>query len=76
MDIFDRAQWHREIAGIFDIDDDLGPAMGRNLPHRADGLLAVVQEDIETFLYFFHYPLLGLDTPQLRALSTKPGCLG
>jgi hypothetical protein len=53
--------------------------MGRNLPHRTDSLLTVVQEDIETFFYLFHHLLLGLIAPDRfrpRALSTRPSRLG
>ncbi len=70
MNILNRAQRHGEVAGIFDVDDDFSPPMGRNLPHSADGFLAIVQKDVETLLYLFHHLLLGLGETGIVPIAT------
>jgi hypothetical protein len=51
IDVLDGAERHREIARIFDIDDD---TVRMDLPYRAEGLLAVMHEHVEPFLDLFH----------------------
>jgi len=41
---FDRADWHREVTGILDIDHELWPPTRRNLANRAE-LLATIRNN-------------------------------
>ena len=55
MHRFDGAERHREVAGILDVDDQLGPAARGDLPNGAELLASVGNKSLEpNFNFFLH----------------------
>jgi hypothetical protein len=62
MDRFHRAYWNRKVAGILDIDDNLGTALRGNDADRAEFLTSIGSESLKShFNFFLHKNISNLE---------------
>src|SRR5579862_7474833 len=78
MHRLDRADRNRELARIFDVDDQLGPAAGSNLANGAELLAAIGNKSLESNFDFFLHDASPVSTSRrtsARAFVERLICL-